>query len=95
MGIWSSDGGESCYNLLSHTRTPDETLLVTALRFCGVKAFLIIRKRSLFKIAHIKDLSEGNSCRRIQGKGERQGFRKGWHQDSSKYNTSAVRVNGV
>lgn len=58
------------------------------LRFFGIKTFLIIRKISLFKIAHIKnklnkiahtkDLSKGNSCYRIQGKAD-QGFRKGWH----------------
>lgn len=42
-----------------------------AFRFSGVMASLIIRKRNLFRIVHMKHLSKGNSCRRMQGKAEK------------------------
>lgn len=47
-----------------------------ALRFYGVKAFLIIGQRNLFKIVCIKDVSKGKSCRRIQGKLNNQASEK-------------------
>ena len=52
--------------MVAQIRTRNKTLLVTALRFYGVKAFLIIRekkKRRLFKIALRKGLSERNSLK--------------------------------